>query len=539
MCAQAAPVSPAPVSDLAALVAALSQPDCYPSRPDSIQVLQTHISVVFLAGDVVYKLKKPVQFSFLDYATFASREFFCHEEVRLNRRLAPSVYLGVVPLLRCGQTYRIGEIGEETDGEVVDYLVKMRRLPEERTLGALVGKGEIEKADIYALATKLVDFHQAASRDQAAEYGAPDVIWNALADNFKETAPFVGQTLSATQYEEIRDFSQHFFSTHQALFQKRVRMGRVCEGHGDLRCEHVYFLDEGITVIDCIEFNPGLRTCDVVSEVAFLTMDLERHGRPDLANELASAYSTQTEDPDFFKLLPFYQCYRAYVRGKVSSLKSLEPEVTAEERARARANARRAFRLAHRYAHGTPQPALIVVCGGIGTGKSSVARLLSECTGFTTFNSDVVRKRLAGLRHTTRSSTDYGAGIYTQDRTQRTYAALAQRAQEELQKGHGVILDATCRQPDHRQLFFALGQHFNVPTLFLECQARPTIVEQRLRERVQRDDSVSDANWEIALQHQRDFPPFDDLPDTCHSVVDAEKSAEKVLEGIEDALARL
>jgi hypothetical protein len=299
----------------------------------------------------------------------------------------------------------------------------------------------------------------------------------------------------------------------------------------------VYFLDEGVTAIDCIEFNPRLRICDVASELAFLAMDLDLQGSPTLAAELAHSYAGQTGDENFLQLLPFYQCYRAYVRGKVASLKSHETEVPDVEREQARAQARRAFRLAARYARGATPPALVVVCGRIGTGKSTVSRLLSDDTGFLALNSDVVRKRLAGLLPTARAGTDYGAGIYSEASTRRTYAALQKQAEEELRAGRGVIIDATCKQRTDRQAFLSLASRLSVPVVFLECQTSLAEVEHRLQERERQGNSVSDATWAIAQQEQDDFPSFDDLPDRCHFVVNTEE--ENSLTVIEDFLAGL
>ncbi len=528
--------TPASVSSLATLLSSLARPECYPHQPAQVEVLQTHISVLFLAGDLVYKLKKPVRFSFLDYSTLPLREHYCLEEVRLNRRLAPTVYLGVVPILATGDAYKVAD-GDLSDPRAVDYLVKMRRLPQERRLDALVVADRVTKVGIHALAKRLVTFHQTALTDQAAVYGTPDVIWQAIADNFQETAAFVGQTLSAKQYDLIQDFSRRFFAEHQELLRTRSLQGRVREGHGDLRCEHVYFLDEGVTIIDCIEFSPRLRTCDIASELGFLTMDLELQGAPALAAELAHTYAVQVEDPDFLRLLPFYQCYRAYVRGKVESLKSRESEIPPTEQERAREQARRAFRLATRYARGVPPPALVIVCGRIGTGKSTVSRLLSEHTGFTVFNSDVVRKRLAGLLPTARVSADYRAGIYSAAFTRRTYTALQTQAEEELRTGRGVIIDATCKQPEDRQALLALGNRLGVPVLFLECRTSPAEVERRLREREQRGDSVSDATWAVALREQDDFSAFADLPERAHLVINTEGSLEEALAAVEDYIS--
>ena len=292
----------------------LHQPACYLHHPDRVEMVQTHISAVFLAGEEVYKLKKPVRFSFVDYSTLALRQQYCHEEVRLNHRLAPTVYLGVVPLLRVGHEYHLREMINMREATVVEYLVRMRRLPPERTLAALLAAGQVTKTRMHALAKRLVHFHNTAATTDAALYGAPETVWRAVAENFQDTARFVGQTISEKQNTRIQEFSHSFFQEHQTLLRQRIQQNRVREGHGDLRCDHVYFLDQGISIIDCIEFSPRLRTSDVASELAFLTMDLELHGAPDLAAELLHAYVAQTDDPDLFVLLPFYQCYRAYVK---------------------------------------------------------------------------------------------------------------------------------------------------------------------------------------------------------------------------------
>ncbi|MGH7964259.1 MAG: AAA family ATPase, partial [Candidatus Binatia bacterium] len=249
-------------------------------------------------------------------------------------------------------------------------------------------------------------------------------------------------------------------------------------------------------------------------------------------------YSAQAEDMDLLRLLPFYQCYRAYVRVKVESLKSREPEVSPEARERARVQACRAFRLASRYAGDMPPPALVIVCGRIGTGKSTVARRLSERTGFPVLNSDVERKRLAGLAPTARAGAEYRTGIYTEASNRRTYVALRTQAEGELRAGRGVIVDATCKQREERQAFLELGERLGGQVLFVECRASLAEVERRLREREQQGDAVSDATWTIARREQADFPPFDDLPDSSHVVIDTEGVAEESLAVVEEHLAR-
>ena len=531
------PPSPVETPALKEILHALHQPACYPHHPDRVEMVQTHISAVFLADEEVYKLKKPVRFSFVDYSTLALRQQYCHEEVRLNHRLAPTVYLGVVPLLRVGHEYHLREVVNLRDATIVEYLVRMRRLPPERTLAALLAAGQVTKTNVHALAKRLVHFHNTAATTDAALYGAPETVWQAVAENFQDTACFVGQTISEKQYTRIQEFSHSFFQEHQALLRQRIQQNRVREGHGDLRCDHVYFLDQGISIIDCIEFSPRLRTCDVASELAFLAMDLDLHGAPDLAAELLSAYVAQADDPALFVLLPFYQCYRAYVRGKVESLKSQESEVTAEDREQARHHAQRSFRLAARYARGTLSPTLIVVCGRVGTGKSTVAQRLSAQTGFISINSDVIRKRLAGILPTARVEAAYGSHIYSQEFSQRTYATLVAQTEEELRAGRGVIVDATCKRQEDRHALLALGQRQQVPVLFLECQTSLVEVERRLRARARRGDSVSDATWELARREYETFPPFDDIPARCHVILDTEHNIDEALEAVAERIA--
>ncbi|MCS6925751.1 MAG: AAA family ATPase [Candidatus Binatia bacterium] len=529
-----------PTFSFADLLTALARPESYPHRPTRVEVIQTHISAVFLAGDLVYKLKKPVHFSFLDYSTRERRYYYCHEEVRLNRRLAPTVYLGVVPLVYASNTYRVEDGSAGGEAVIVDHLVKMRRLPADRTLVALIAAGRCTAEEMQALAKRLVSFHRSATTRTAPRYGTPEAVWQTIAENFRDTAPFIGETISPAQDRRIQSFSQHFFAEHQELLRARVRSGRVREGHGDLRCEHVYFLDEGITIVDCIEFSPRLRTCDVASEIAFLAMDLELQSAPQLAAELVQTYAAEAKDGALFHLLPFYQCYRAYVRGKVASLRSREPEVPDTERTRAKIQARQAFCLAYRYACGPPSPAVLVVCGRIGTGKSTLARALNGLTGFPVLSSDVIRKQLAGLSPTTRMRAEYRAGIYTEAFTQHTYLTLAQRAESALQAGQGVIIDATCKRREDRRRFLELGARFSTPVLFIECRASAATVEQRLRAREQEAQSVSDATWSTAQQAQGDFPPFDDIPKHQYLAIDTEDDAavQEALMQIDERLRR-
>lgn len=518
------------------LIAAMTQAEFYPHRPAQVELRQTHISYVFLAGEYVYKVKKPVHFVFLDYSTLDKRHHFCQEEVRLNRRLSPTVYLGVVPVVQREGGFALGE-GAVAAGKwtVAEYVVKMHRLPEEQMLDRLLSEGRVGKEAIHAVAKKLVSFHLAAATDRAAVYGAPEVVWQALADNFQETERFISQTISEKEFNSIQEYSRRFLAAHRELLKARVREERVREGHGDLRAEHICLTDD-IAVFDCVEFNERLRYCDVTSEVAFLAMDLDFLGASLLSEELAAAYGVMAQDEMFSLLLPFYKCYRAHVRGKVESLKSQEKEVPEVEREKARTQAHRYFRLAYRYAKGAPAPALVIVCGLAGTGKSTAARMLGDHTGFQVFNSDAVRKRLARIPPTARVAQEYCTGIYSDNFTRLTYGTLLVEAERCLKAGKGVIIDATFKDPEHRRLFLNLAAGVGVPVLFVECQAAEEEVCHRLKEREQRPEEVSDATWEVYLRQREEFIPLSKIPDHCHLTVNAATDLEDALAKVEEFL---
>jgi aminoglycoside phosphotransferase family enzyme len=310
-------------SPLPPLIDAMSRPEFYPHHPDRVELRQTHISYVFLAGEYVYKVKKPVRFKFLDYSTLDNRRRFCREEVRLNRRLASAVYLGVVPIIRRGEGFELKEGGKSQQGNTItEYAVKMHRLAEDRMLNSLLAQGKVDGEDLRAIAKRLVAFHKKACEERASVYGAPDVVRRKMLANFQETRQFIGRTICEKEFSEIREYSRRFLAENRDLLERRVREGRIREGHGDLRAEHICLIDD-IVVFDCIEFSEELRTGDVASEIAFLAMDLDFLGAPVLSQEWVAVYAELAEDRELLCLIPFYKCYRACVRGKVESLKSV------------------------------------------------------------------------------------------------------------------------------------------------------------------------------------------------------------------------
>ncbi|MGQ0636100.1 MAG: bifunctional aminoglycoside phosphotransferase/ATP-binding protein [Planctomycetaceae bacterium] len=481
---------------IANFIAQLSKLSAYPAPVDAVDVLQTHISVVFLAGDFAYKLKKPVRLSFLDFSTPELRRHYCEEEVRLNRRLAPDVYLGVVPVVRDGERLRF-----EAAGEPIDWAVKMRRLPDRATLESRVAHGEIDARHVVSLAGRLAEFHRrAASNEQIASFGRFDAVARNLRDNFTVAAPHVGRTVSPAVFARTRALTDQALEVLKPLIEARAARGVPRDTHGDLHLDHVYLFPErpppeDLIAVDCIEFNERFRYTDPIADMAFLAMDLQFHGRWDLAQSFSEAYFAASGDTDGRRLLPLYLSYRAAVRGKVDGLQLDEPEIPAAAKEKALVRGRGHWLLAlGNLAPPTERPCLVLVGGLPGTGKSTLARQLAEQGGFEVIRSDVVRKELAGVAPGNSAATVPGGGLYTAEWNDRTYAECRRRAEELLFAGRRVIVDATFIDESRRQAFVETAIRWGAPALFLVCEADPETIKSRLAAR--RGDA-SDADWKV------------------------------------------
>ncbi|SRR5579875_624209 len=506
------------------LIDAMSDPGFYPHRPARVEFRQTHISRVFVAGDFVYKTKKPLRLAFLDYSTLERRYHFCQEEVRLNQRLAPRVYLGVFAIMKNGAGFSIGtKPAQRFDPQAVEYAVKMRRLPDDRNLERLVAGGQADAAQMRRIAFVLANFHILAARERSMRYGSADAIRRSVATNLEECRPFVGESINAARFAFLRDFADAFVTKHRDLLDRRAREGWVRDGHGDLRSEHVCIAD-GIEIIDCVEFSEELRYADIASDVGFLLMDLDRLRAPALGHALLRAYVAEIGDPDFSRLLNFYKCYRAAVRAKVASLKAIENEVDVAQRSKARQSAHDYFEAAYHYA-AVGSPAVIVVCGLPGTGKSTLAQTLSERIGLEVLNSDAVRKNLAGIPPVERAGGGWAEGIYSQEFSRATYQALADAAGARLRGGDGIIVDATYRDFAERVRLREIALQAGVPIVFAECVIADDEARRRLEMRSQRPDTISDATWDTYLRQKASFAPFGREFDGCHLRLDGTREA--------------
>ncbi|TET41339.1 MAG: gluconokinase [Dehalococcoidia bacterium] len=332
------------MSILLPIVSALLESQAYPHKPQKIELVQTQMSFIFLTGEYVYKIKKSVNLGYLDYTTLEKRHFFCHQELELNRRLCPGAYLAVVPIVE-----EKGELCIEGLGKTIEYAVKMKQLPHDRMMDVLLPKDQVTPEMVARVAEKLTGFHQKAETNQEiAAFGRLDVIHQNTDENFAQTEKYIGTSITAEKYQYIKNYTNNFIDSNASLFDKRVREGKIRDCHGDLHAAHVCFTDD-ICIYDCIEFNDRFRYSDVASEIAFLAMDLDRYQQAGLSRHLVNTCVKLGHDEELLKLLNFYKCYRAYVRGKVESFKLDDPYIPEEEKAKVLTAARGYFQLAGSY----------------------------------------------------------------------------------------------------------------------------------------------------------------------------------------------
>jgi aminoglycoside phosphotransferase family enzyme len=332
------------MSILLPVMRALLEPQAYPHKPQKVELVQTQMSSIFLTGEYVYKIKKPVNLGYLDYTTLEKRHYFCHQELELNRRLCPSVYLAVVPIVE-----EKGQLHIEGQGKPIEYAVKMKQLPHDRMMDVLLPQGQVTMEMVNEVAKRLVGFHDKAETNQKiAAFGSLDVICQNTDENFYQTEKYMETSITTAEHQHIKNYTNNFINSNSGLFDKRVREGRIRDCHGDLHAAHVCFTDD-ICIYDCIEFNDRFRYSDVVSEIAFLAMDLDRYQQSELSQHLVNTYIKLSHDQELLKLLNFYKCYRAYVRGKVESFKLDDPYIPKEEKAIVLTAARSYFQLAESY----------------------------------------------------------------------------------------------------------------------------------------------------------------------------------------------
>ncbi len=504
------------------IVEALLTPETYPHKPQKVELVQTQMSFLFLTGDYVYKVKKPVNLGYLDYTTLEKRRFFCEQEIELNRRLCPEIYLEVTPIVSSRGRIRFG--GE---GKVIEHAVKMRQLPQEQMMDKLLLRDLVTEEMVWRIAEKLVAFHtEAKTSPEISNYGKPQAIAVNTTENFSQTEKYIGVSITARQFCQIKAYTEEFLRLNSPLFQERIEGGKIRDCHGDLHAAHVCF-SNGIHIYDCIEFNDRFRYGDVASEVAFLAMDLDRYRRADLSKAFVNAYICLSQDKEIPKLLNFYKCYRAYVRGKVSSFMLDDPCISDSDKEAALAAAQGYFNLAYRYTK--ERPLLLIMAGLVGTGKSTVAQALSRSLGLTVISADITRKRLAGIPPTEHRFEGFGGGIYSEEFSRRTYNEMFAQAREILDQRQSVILDASFKKRQDRIQAKTLAEETNADFAVIECILDEETVKSRLRQRL-KEGTISDGRWEIFEQQKQNFDEINEFPSQYHLILDTSQPIGNIVE---------
>jgi aminoglycoside phosphotransferase family enzyme/predicted kinase len=499
------------------LVRALLDPGLYRPRPAEVELRETHISWVFLAGDFAYKVKKPLRLPFLDYGTLERRHEMCREEIRLNRRLAPDYYLGVVAIVRRGGTWLL--VPEEAP-DAVEYAVEMLRIPAELTLERIVRTRGASADELDAVALRLADFHGAAPKpaDPAASVTR---LLEALAENHATLREVGSDQIPESRLLSAERFTDAFLAHWRTPLEQRAARGLVRDGHGDLRAEHV-LLTEPVQVYDCVEFDPGLREIDVAADLAFLVMDLGRLGSWENAHRLSAAYRSGGGDPGPEQLLAFLAAYRAWVRAKVACLTPAPATPPAE-----------LHRLGHRFAWRARLPFVLLVCGPAASGKSTLASRLADLSGLPHLSADATRKQLAGVEPTERAGPEH----YSEEFSLRTYRALGEGAARALERHGGVIVDATGRRrADRDALRAGLGGGAAL-LLFAHCTADDAVLLARARERDQAgSERLSDADLEVVRAQLGSFEELEEAPAGSATMIDTEADSDSQLQAVETLL---
>lgn len=512
------------IMDLQELLTKLRDPTAWPNPVGVIEVVHTHGSAVLLGGEHVYKLKKPVDFGFLDYSTLAKRKAMCEAEVALNRRLAPGVYLGVVPI-----TVTNGRATFGGAGEVVEYAVHMKRLDDAWTLGRRVLDGTIDRAMLERVGRTLAQFHRTARRGaDVARWASFDAVRENCDDNFTALREHAGVVAPRVEIERLASATDAELARQRGLIEERAAALVPCESHGDLRLEHVYVMPDGeLCIVDCIEFSERFRCADPVSDIAFLAMDLKAHGAWDGAEVLLDAYFAESGDSAGRALAPLYIAYRSAVRAKVRAMAAASPAIPDDQRRRALQLARAHIQLAvGELSAPGDRPCLVLVGGLPGTGKSVLSRNLSRECAFTWLRADAIRKELAGLDPLEHGGADVRAGIYTPDWNDRTYGECLARAKELLFGGGRVLVDASFKEERRRLAFVEASRDWGVPVRILECVSADPLVRERLANR--REDP-SDADWRIYEHVRATWDEFGERTRPLHTRIDTSGPVEASL----------
>jgi aminoglycoside phosphotransferase family enzyme/predicted kinase len=487
-------------STLPPLIQQMLEPDFYPHPvQEPIELLQTHISFILLTGDYAYKIKKIVDFGFLDYSTLEKRRYFCEQELRMNQQQAPDLYLEVLPIIEIGDRFQFGE--QEDSG--IEYALKMRQFPEENLFINLFTQDQLTTKEMEELGKVVAQFHQnCPTNHDILKWGEIAQIRHSIDGNYQKTQKYIGCCQTQEQYEQTKQYTDSFFETYEAVFQSRIDHHWIRECHGDLHLKNICLYQNQILLFDRIEFNEEFRFVDVMYDVAFVVMDLEGRGRADLGNRFLNTYIEQMGDWEGLQLLPFYLTRQAYVRAKVNSLILDDPAVSEEQKEIAKQEAIQYYKLAWQYTRRS-SGGIVMMSGLSGSGKSTTARKLSKRLNAIHIRSDAVRKHLAHVP----LYEPGGEEIYTLEMTEKTYQRLLELGLLLAKQGFWVILDAKYDQQEQRGKVIETCNSYQLPLQIIECTAPMDILQERLQHR---QGDIADATADLLTSQRAKAQPFTD-----------------------------
>jgi len=489
----------------------LADPKIFGENITETSILETHISWVVLTGTYAFKIKKPVDFGFLDFSTLEKRKFYCEEELRLNRRLAPNMYVDVVPIYDTKEGLRISA----REGKIVDYAVKMIQFDQDRLMSNLLKNHFIRNEDIKNIVKILKTFYSnLSSSDKIKEFGDISTITKNTEENFEQTQNVIGLTISKETYEHIKDSTRAFIKSHESLFRQRIKEGHIKDCHGDLHSGNMVIDKNGfITIFDCIEFNERFRYSDVAADIGFLAMDLDYQNFPSHSAYLIHEYIKRSNDKTLLEVLNFYKCYRAYVRGKVLGF-MLSTDLNKKTEKKIIAKANKYFELSSYYADlfsctvdTNRKPILFLMHGLAGTGKSTIAHKISTDYNAIEIGTDIVRKKMAGMNKYQHQYDEFGKGLYSSEKTDDTYREVIKEAENHLQKGKNCILNGTFLQKKHRDWALDMATQYGVKMIIVHCTCNEEDIKERFTERAV-EKSVSDGRLDIYVKQKKEYQPL-------------------------------
>ena len=486
------------------LLSFLMNPHSYPHQPKTLRLVQTHSAYVIIVSPYVYKIRKPVDFGFLDFSDLEKRHYFSEREIELNKRLCPEIYIGVVPISLKGGHLVFGE-----GDEVVEYAVKMHKLPGRHFLKERLRRDDMKLEDLDQLALKLKYFYEDQKpKEEIENWGRIEKLRISTEENLRQVEGYINVTLSKPAFVTLQFYTDSFYDHKAFLFHSRIREGRIKDCHGDLHLDHIHIRNQAVCIYDCIEFNDRLRYIDVANDIAFLAMDLDFNGRPDLARYFIIRMAYLLEDSSLLQIMDFYKCYRAIVSGKCESLRSREREVPASQREMSKTRAQRYFRLALRYSVAGSQPMVLILMGHVASGKSALAMGLAKELGWEILSTDRIRKELV------HSQTNKNTRLYSDEMKDHVYERLFEDTESLLKKGRGLILDATFSRRTHRDQLRERLDNLTVPYCFIETRTSDEVRKERLLQREENSNQNSDAR----LRNFDTLKQFYEPPDELHSL---------------------